>query len=167
MVIDAKECTHCKEVKPSSEFHKRSRNKSGLRSWCCKCERVRRLERVDQERLSVVRYREAHREEYRAYHREYSRKYNENHVDQNREYNRRWRESNPDKYRARVAFAMAINNKSIKRVDVCSVCGSNYFVDAHHEDYSKPLEVQWLCRLCHRKADRARRDRLVDVSTRT
>ncbi len=30
----------------------------------------------------------------------------------------------------------------------CDVCGSTYVV-AHHNDYSKPLEVQWLCRLHH------------------
>lgn len=31
----------------------------------------------------------------------------------------------------------------------CEVCGQQK-VDAHHDDYSKPLTVRWLCRLHHR-----------------
>lgn len=31
----------------------------------------------------------------------------------------------------------------------CAVCGTTTRVDAHHEDYSKPLEVTWLCRRHH------------------
>lgn len=30
----------------------------------------------------------------------------------------------------------------------CVKCG-NEKSEAHHEDYSKPLEVTWLCRACH------------------
>ncbi|MFC3331681.1 hypothetical protein ACFOEM_04310 [Paenalcaligenes hominis] len=30
----------------------------------------------------------------------------------------------------------------------CEVCGKSK-VDAHHDDYSKPLEVRWLCREHH------------------
>jgi hypothetical protein len=33
----------------------------------------------------------------------------------------------------------------------CKYCGSSRNVDAHHEDYDKPLEVTWLCRSCHAK----------------
>lgn len=32
----------------------------------------------------------------------------------------------------------------------CAQCGSNKRVQAHHEDYSKPLEVTWLCEACHK-----------------
>jgi ribosomal protein S27AE len=30
----------------------------------------------------------------------------------------------------------------------CEVCGREK-VDAHHDDYSQPLKVRWLCRRCH------------------
>lgn len=30
----------------------------------------------------------------------------------------------------------------------CAKCGE-LKVEAHHEDYAKPLEVIWLCRACH------------------
>lgn len=32
----------------------------------------------------------------------------------------------------------------------CHICGSTINVHAHHEDYSKPLDVIWLCDTCHR-----------------
>lgn len=31
-------------------------------------------------------------------------------------------------------------------------------MEAHHHDYSKPLDVIWLCTPCHSKADEARRE---------
>lgn len=33
----------------------------------------------------------------------------------------------------------------------CEVCGINENVEAHHDDYTKPLEVRWLCRSHHRE----------------
>jgi|SRR5215469_2603730 len=50
--------------------------------------------------------------------------------------------------RAIVKRAVA-NGKLVKPLD-CQGCGaSNKRLDAHHKDYSKPLEVEWLCRRCH------------------
>lgn len=36
----------------------------------------------------------------------------------------------------------------------CQVCKGNIKIEGHHEDYTKPLEVMWLCKSCHWKADR-------------
>ncbi len=36
----------------------------------------------------------------------------------------------------------------------CSECSLSGSVDGHHNDYSKPLEVQWLCRQCHANVHR-------------
>ena len=33
----------------------------------------------------------------------------------------------------------------------CESCGSKRFVEAHHPNYLRPLNVMWLCRKCHRK----------------
>lgn len=38
----------------------------------------------------------------------------------------------------------------VKKAKKCR-CGSGIGMEGHHKDYKKPLEVDWLCRKCHRK----------------
>jgi hypothetical protein len=45
----------------------------------------------------------------------------------------------------------------------CERCGRTDHIHAHHEDYDKPLEVVWLCPVCH-KARHAEMKKLNDVS---
>jgi hypothetical protein len=59
----------------------------------------------------------------------------------------RWHNLDPVKRQARRAVRMAIKNGTLVRGN-CSVCGV-VDVEAHHTDYSKPLEVQWLCKEHH------------------
>lgn len=35
----------------------------------------------------------------------------------------------------------------------CEICGTVDYVEAHHKDYSKPLEITWLCVKHHDEAD--------------
>ena len=62
------------------------------------------------------------------------------------------REKYPEKIRARHCISYAIASGKITRPSVCSIddedCKGR--IEAHHEDYSKPYEVIWLCRFHHR-----------------
>ena len=59
-----------------------------------------------------------------------------------------WRQRNPEKYRAQTAVGNALRDgKLVKRP--CEICGDPK-VHGHHDDYSKPLEVRWLCWVHHK-----------------
>lgn len=56
----------------------------------------------------------------------------------------------PEKVAARNAVYAAI--KSGKLVpQPCEVCGATEDVHGHHDDYTKKLDVRWLCRKHHRE----------------
>lgn len=52
-----------------------------------------------------------------------------------------------EKKRCRALVGIKIR-KGVIAKQPCSVCG-NPESEAHHEDYSKPLEIIWFCRQCH------------------
>lgn len=53
------------------------------------------------------------------------------------------------KDRARTTLIKAVKSGKVQRPTCCSACGSGYRVQGHHPDYSKPLQVVWLCSDCH------------------
>lgn len=59
-----------------------------------------------------------------------------------------WVERNPQKNRAHRIVAKAVESGELTKNQSCVKCGDGP-TDAHHEDYSKPLKVIWLCRQCH------------------
>lgn len=58
----------------------------------------------------------------------------------------------PGKTRARRAVAYAVKVGRLIPAESCNACSSSDFeLVAHHEDYSYPLRVLWVCRACHRR----------------
>lgn len=82
----------------------------------------------------------------------------------NREYNKRWRAKNgyhneinskeryPEKEKARYQLLKAVNRGEVVKLG-CEVC-RRIDTQAHHDDYSKPLKVRWLCPLHHTEIHR-------------
>lgn len=67
----------------------------------------------------------------------------------------KWNNANQMKLRAHAAVRQALRNKTLAR-GRCEVCGS-FRVDAHHDDYDRPLDVHWLCRRHHQQRHAALR----------
>lgn len=67
------------------------------------------------------------------------------------------RERHRIRYKARGIVANAIRDGKLSR-QPCEVCGANgmlengrYAAQAHHDDYSQPLQVRWLCQKHHKE----------------
>lgn len=59
---------------------------------------------------------------------------------------RSYLDRNPVKRAAHIAVGNALRDGKLKR-QPCEVCGA--IAQAHHCDYSKPLDVRWLCTKHH------------------
>lgn len=77
------------------------------------------------------------------------------------EHNKKYAEKYPEKYKAKILTGNAIKYGKLVR-QPCEVCGLPE-AQAHHDDYSKPLEVRWLCIKCHNEYHvRKREQQLLD-----
>lgn len=91
-------------------------------------------------------YRNKNREKLREYNRKYNKEYRKKNGYENEKKSRKkfWH-----KHLCRTRTQRAVRNGKLIKLD-CEICGSKNS-QAHHEDYSKHLEVIWLCPLCHKK----------------
>lgn len=128
-----KQCFKCKETKPLSAFYRHPQMKDGRVNKCKECNKK-----------DVRENRENKLEYYRAYDRERGAR-------QDSEYIRRYREDNPIKYGATTMVGNAVRDGRLKRPDDCEVCGGADRIHGHHDDYSRPLDVRWLCAACHQE----------------
>lgn len=126
--LHLKTCARCNAIKPTDDFYARQ-------NVCKECVKARVREN----------YR-ANRDHYVAY--DKRREQEGNRKDFKATALKKHRTTHPDKYRARTAVNNAIRDGRLIR-QPCQNCGTTQNVHAHHHDYSKPLDVEWLCKDCH------------------
>ena len=132
-----KKCGKCGILKPASEFGNHKRD--GLRPWCKPCCR---------EYATEYRKTEYYKEDYKRWQREYLKRPEVR--ERIREYKKEYIQR-PDvkvKRTAHLSLLYAIRAGKVSR-EPCAECGKEQ-AEGHHGDYSKPLEVLWLCFPCHR-----------------
>jgi len=110
----------------------------------------------------------------RAYNREYHRrpevkerrrashaaaviKYAKAHPERRDMWARQYRATHPDAVAATGALNHGVRSGYVikpgfcSKCEVCSKCGESKRIEGHHLDYSRPLDVVWLCNSCHKK----------------
>lgn len=130
-----KRCPACETVKERAAFSNGD-GKDGASPYCKPCSVLR---------VSVYQKTPAGRRGNLARRRRY------NASEHGRAVNGAWSswnsKTNRAKCRARLQAWRAIQSGELVR-QPCEKCGAAK-VEAHHDDYSKPLAVRWLCRLHH------------------
>lgn len=63
----------------------------------------------------------------------------------------KWRIKNKEKISAEHKLAYKVRTGKIKRPFICSICGLEKRIYAHHPDYTKPYNILWLCGSCHKR----------------
>lgn len=134
-----KTCFKCRAVKPLGDFYRHPQMADGHLGKCKECTRndVRRRYSLviedrhayDKARSSLPEYKDAMAAN-----------------------SRRRRALNPEKAKARDAVNNAIRDGRLRK-EPCFHCGSKTKIEAHHRDYLKPLDVQWVCFKCHRERE--------------
>ena len=129
-----KKCFRCGETKDVSEFYCHKEMKDGHINKCKECTKrdVRENYRKNKKHYQSYEARRAETIERKEY---------------SRLAEKRHRARYPEKYKARTAVSNAIRDGRLTK-EPCCLCGS-MFSQAHHEDYTKPLEVKWYCKQCH------------------
>ena len=143
-------CFICDILKPLNQFYRHKKMKDGHLGKCKKCCRKQAREHGQ---LSHVKKRDRKRgilpHRIQA-HKKYAK--TKRGKERLAAGSKAWIKRNPEKRKAHIAMNNALRDgKLIKQP--CK-CGETK-VHGHHEDYSKPLEVIWLCSKCHRDQHRA------------
>jgi hypothetical protein len=134
-----KTCRKCLKVKKISEFHNHRNMKDGHLNFCKLCVQ----DRIREYRLNNI-------EKLRKYDKKrWKKKWKNKEYRSNRlEYHKKWRKFN----KIKISAQNAIRNKIKSRPCLCELCGDkNKKILGHHQDYSKQLQVIWLCPPCHYK----------------
>lgn len=146
-------CRACGELKPIQEYYKHPQMADGYLNFCKECvkERERNRRAADLEKYRAYDRARAFTPERVALRRKRAEKVKADPLLRGADHKskERWRDKNFVKRRAHIMVRSALKYGHLTRPESCSRCAVVAPLDAHHEDYYKPLEVTWLCETCH------------------
>ena len=134
--IEYWQCSKCGMWLPNTEYYTDKRTGNGLKAQCKKCHITGSITTRNPDNT-------------RRLNREHMARARRNNLDKFKERERNRLPASPEKVLARSILNAAVKNGKLEKPKQCFKCGSEDRIDGHHEDYSKPLEVEWLCPLCH------------------
>ncbi len=148
-------CSRCIRLKPVTAFYPHRRIRRGYQHICkvcsCQVQKDYHTNHIIQERARSYRYYETHREARRAH----ARKYQREHAAAGR--TRLYKRNETPKGRAGQIVRDKVQRGLLQKPKRCTECGKAVEarkLEGHHPDYAKPLEVNWLCTICHGKKHR-------------
>lgn len=155
-------CSKCGEVKSLSLFTKVNNRERKYRSTCHTCDAKKMRDYLDRKFKDPIYKKEFYRNKNR------NRKSNTNknrksqypqqkYGDKTDAQKRKilntvviWHKNNKEKIYAHWKVRDAIKSGKLIKPKNCVRCNeSKKLIDGHHTDYTKPLDVLWLCRKCH------------------
>jgi len=143
-----KKCSKCGKIKPLSEFNKNCQSKDGHRPNCKVCVQSYLNFKYF---LDGEKYKEKERKRRKTTkYKEWAEKYFKS--DRAKEHARKCaskgRKLHPNKASAGWKVRDAVKSGKLNKGS-CSICRTNKNIRAHHEDYTKPLDVIWFCHKHH------------------
>jgi len=150
-----KTCFKCHKHKPLSEFYAHPMMSQGTLNKCKECTKAD-ARRQHHKNMADPQWVAAERERQRI--KERGRRA-AGRVLPDQVAKNRWSKRNPHKIRAQRLARAAVLSGKIPKLP-CEICG-NPSAQAHHDDYSRPIDVRWLCVKHH--AEHHVRARLVEL----
>jgi hypothetical protein len=144
-----KKCNKCEVLKPLVEFSHDKSKKDGYHNTCKSCTSQYNREWRAKNILYIKAY---NRNKYRknaSIIMNKVKQWRQANPDKKERQNRIWVETHPAEYKAHNILNAAVRDGKIHKLPWCEKCGEYGDIQGHHCDYSKPLEVIWLCSKCH------------------
>ena len=145
--MNEKHCPKCDLSKPLDAF-RRSRDRGDGRDGYCKaCRRRYNVDNAATLSVSTKQYYQDNKMRERAK----SKAFRQTEIGKisMRKSARLYRERYPERAVATIAISCAVRFGRLIKPELCTECQEAKPLDGHHNDYSKPLDVRWLCRQCH------------------
>lgn len=143
-------CNMCGQTKPETDFYVHQAAPTGRQTRCKGCWKISHSRSLEEKRAT-----EEGRKKRSAWRR--TRTLTDAAVERERRHSRKFATEHPEKVSAQRMVRRALSSGKLTRPDKCGHCGQPSIpfrdgrpsIQAHHHDYSKPLDVMWLCVDCH------------------